>query len=76
MEIRVGEVNFRFNPRQVFFNQILSVIDLDKMLQHKILKEVKVEKMRRVGIKTDLNSHRYFFYWATSIINDDIINVN
>lgn len=29
-EQRVGEVNFRFNPRQVFFNQILSLIDLDK----------------------------------------------
>lgn len=32
------------------------------MLQHKILKEVKVEKMRRVDMKTDLNSRRYFFY--------------
>lgn len=45
------------------------------MLQHKILKEVKVEKMRRVGKKTDLNSRRYFFYEATSVIDEDIMNV-
>lgn len=31
------------------------------MLQHKILKEVKVEEMRRVGMKTVVNSRRYFF---------------